>query len=142
MLEKNTLTDYEQFRKAAITYRKTHTLLETAIVFSKTPKTIVSWCKKYKETGLLTKAQRGGKTHCIVDEEGVRFILETVEKENDLTLKKICQRYVEQFGIVIGQSTVDYHLKKNGVTLKKKVFMTQNKKNQKQLLSVKNLLIN
>jgi transposase len=128
MIEKDTLTDYEQLRKAAITYRETHTLLETALVFSKTPKTIVSWCKKYKATGLLTKAAQGGKRHCIVDKEGEDFILKTVEEENDLTLKKVSQRYLERFGIVIGQSTVDYHLRKHGITLKKKVFTTPNKK--------------
>ena len=129
ILDKMPLTDYEEIRKAAIIYRESHTLAETAKVFLKTPKTIVLWCKKYKETGLLTKEPRGGKTHCIVDEEGERFILETVEKENDLTLKKICQRYLERFGILIGQSTVDYYLRKNNVTLKKKVSTIRNEKN-------------
>jgi transposase len=127
MLNKNPLTDYEMLRKAAISYRENHTLEETAKLFSKTPKTIVSWCKKYQQTGLLTKSPRGGKTHCTVDEEGVRFILETVEKENDLTLEKIRQRYLEHFGIKIGLSTVDYHLRKHGVTLKKKVSTTLRK---------------
>lgn len=120
MSKENTLTAYEQLRKAAILYRESHTLSETAIVFSKTPKTIVSWCKKYKETGSLKKAPQGGKTHCIVDQEGERFILETVEKEKDLSLRKIQQKYLERFGILIGQSTVDYYLRKNSVTLKKK----------------------
>jgi transposase len=82
MLDKMALTDYEVLRKSVISYRENHTLEETAKLFSKTPKTIVNGCKKYQQTGLLTKSPRGGKTHCIVDEEGARFILETVEKEN------------------------------------------------------------
>jgi transposase len=122
MSAKNTLTDYEKLRKSAILYRETHTLEETARVFMKTPKTIVSWCQQYKEKGTLTKAPRGGKTHCIVNEEGERFIIATVEKENDLTLAKIRQYYLAQFGIKIGLSTVDYYLRKNNLTLKKKSF--------------------
>ncbi len=128
MLNKEPLTDYEKLRKSVITYRESHTLSETSKLFSFTPKTIVGRCKKYKETGLLTKSPRGGKTHCIVDEDGERFILKTVEEENDLTLKKICQKYLERFGILIGQSTVDYYLRKNSVTLKKKVSTTLSKK--------------
>ena len=88
----------------------------------------MSWCKQYKETGSLKKAPQGGKTHWIVDESGERFILETVEEENDLTLEKIRQKYRERFGILIGQSTVDYYLRKNNITLKKKVSMTRKKK--------------
>jgi transposase len=132
MLNTKPLTDYEKLRKSVITYRESHTLSETSKLFSFTPKTIFGWCKKYKETGLLTKAARGGKTHCTVDEEGERFILKTVEEENDLTLRKICQRYLERFGILIGQSTVDYYLRKNNVTLKKKVSTTLNKKKRQR----------
>ena len=128
MSNENTLTAYEQLRKAAILHRENHTLLETARVFSKTPKTIVSWCKKYKETGSLKKSPQGGKTHCIVDDVGEKFILKTVEEENDLTLRKIQQKYLERFGILIGISTVDYYLRKNNITLKKKSLFDPKKK--------------
>ena len=128
MTEKSLLSDYEQLRKAVILYRENHTLLETAELFSKTPKTIVSWCKQYQEKGTLSKAPRGGKTHCIVDEQGERFILETVEQENDLSLRKIQHRYSEQFGIRIGQSTVDDYLRKHQITLKKKFLRPQAKR--------------
>lgn len=120
MLDKDNLTDYEKLRKAVISYRQEHTLKETSELFGISNTTIIAWTKKYQQTGLLTKAARGGKTHCIVDKEGEAFIIESIVKNNDLTLKEMRQLYLKHFNVLIGISTVDYTLRKNNISVKKK----------------------
>jgi transposase len=91
MLGKDNLTDYEKPRKAVVSYRKAHMLREISGLFGICNTTIIAWTKKYGQTGLLTKAARGGKTHCTADKEGEGFISESIRKNNDLTLKEMGQ---------------------------------------------------
>ena len=121
----NETTAQEKLRKAVINYRKNHTIEQAALLFEIGTDTVVRWENQFKNDGTLLPEKNGGKTYSFVTETGQQFLRSEIEKENDITLQELQTRYLERFNIKLGISTIHYHLKKLGISLKKKVSMTQ-----------------
>jgi transposase len=54
-----------------------------------------------------------------VDEEGAQYLTELLQREPDLTLSALCQRFEAHFGHSISTSAMDRGLKKHKITPKK-----------------------
>lgn len=120
----NETTAQKKLRKAVINYRKNHTIEESALLFEIGTDTVVRWENQFKNEGTLLPQKTGGKTYSFVTETGQQFLRSEIEKENDITLQELQTRYLERFNIKLGISTIHYHLKKLGISLKKKASMT------------------
>lgn len=114
----------QKLRKAVVKYKSTHTIEETALFFELGTDTVSRWDAQFKKDGTLLPAKRGGKTYSFVTEEGRKFLSSEIERQNDITLFELQQKYLERFGILISIPTVHYNLKKLKISLKKKAFTT------------------
>lgn len=119
------LTYQEKLRKAVIKYKKTHTIEETASFFEIGEDTVSRWDSQYKKEGTLSCRKRTGAVWYIVSEEGKKFLASEVEKQNDITLEELRQKYFIRFNEDISVPTVHYHLKKLNITRKKKFLRSQ-----------------
>lgn len=119
------LTYQEKLRKAVIKYKKNHTIKETAIFFEIGEDTVSRWDSQYKKEGTLSHRKRNSATYYyIVSEEGKKFLASEVEKNNDITLEELRQKYLAKFNEDISVPTVHYHLNKLNITRKKKASTT------------------
>lgn len=124
----NESTFREKLRKAVIKYKQTHTIAETANFFEIATVTVSRWDAQYKNEGSLLPRERSKDTYfSVVNEEGKQFLISEVEKQNDITLEELRQKYLEKFNELIGISTIHGYLKEANISLKKKVSMTQDK---------------
>jgi transposase len=60
-----------------------------------------------------------------IDEEGAQYFTEVLQREPDLTLDELCQRFEARFGQPVSTSAMDRGLKKHGITRKKNFLRSQ-----------------
>ena len=77
--------------------------------------------KRYQQTGNLEAKKVGGRTPPKVDQAGEAKLKEWLEKQPDMTLLALCDKYRQEVGITLSKSSMDRALKRAGISFKKKV---------------------
>lgn len=103
-------------------YSLTHTIRETAKVFSVSPDTVHLLRKLFMETGSLNPRKRSSEYPRLITSTGEIYLQLLLEKEVDLTLEELCNRYEDTFGIRVSIGTMYNTLERLNITRKKKTF--------------------
>ena len=74
----------------------------------------------FNATGGVAIKPKGGMRPPAVDTEGGKWLVELIEKENDIILLDMCARYEERFGVKVSKSAMDRTLHRLKITRKKK----------------------
>jgi len=97
--------------------------------------TIYNIYKQYKETGSYEPLPFPGKISTIFDKDINEKVLKKVKEKPDITQEEL----IEELGLNITQSGMSRHMKKLGLTLKKRLYMQPGYKEKKLLKEEKNL---
>jgi transposase len=103
-------------------YSLTHTIRETAEVFSVSPDTVHLLRKLFIETGSLNPRERSSEYPHLITPTGETYLQLLLDKEVDLTLEELCNRYEDTFGIRVSIGTMYNTLELLNITRKKKTF--------------------
>jgi transposase len=103
-------------------YSLTHTIRETAQVFSVSPDTVHLLRKLFIETGSLNPRIRSSEYPRLITPIGETYLQLLLNKEVDLTLEELCNRYDDNFGILVSVGTMYNTLERLNITRKKKNF--------------------
>lgn len=86
------------------------------------------WLRIFRQTGdVLPKPHSGGMPPKI-DAAGLRWLTKTVEKQPDITLAELADRYAEQTDVTVALSILCRALKKVGLVRKKRPFTLRSAK--------------
>jgi transposase len=107
-------------RSRMFNYSLTHTVRETAKIFSVSPNTIQLLRNLFYETGQLGPRPKGAVRPRAVSEEGELFLKALLLKEVDLTLEELRERYAQTYGVTVSRGAMHDTLQRLGLTLKKK----------------------
>lgn len=81
--------------------------------------TVEDWARRYRQTGSVEPAvQRHGPPRLLSADDDAR-IARYLDEDNDLTLPEIADRFADDTGRRLGQTTVFRSLARSEVTLKK-----------------------
>ena len=97
--------------------------------------TIYNVYNQYKKTGSYEPLPFPGKISSIFDENVNEKILKKVKETPDITQEEL----IEELGLDVTQSGMSRHMKKLGLSLKKRLSMQLDYKNQKLLKEEQNL---
>ena len=97
--------------------------------------TIYNIYNQYKETGSYEPKPYPGKVSFIFDKKTDEKILKKIKEQPDITQEDL----IEELHLDITQSGMSRHLKKLGLTLKKRLFMLQDYKEKMLSKEEKNL---
>jgi transposase len=100
---------------------------ELAARFDLNKNTVKDWVQRQKNTGNFDAAPRRGGSPSRVDEEAGKFLIDLLDKDNDLTQKMLCERLKNCRGIEVSQPVMSRTLQLLGWSRKKKRFMPPNK---------------
>ena len=81
--------------------------------------------KRYKTHGSIEPLPHGGGNPGKIQTIHEEFIKKQLEEKNDLTLKALCSRLKEKFGIEVSIAAMHVTLKDLGFSCKKKLFTIQ-----------------
>lgn len=99
------------------------------------------WLSAKKKTGSIAPQPMGGANRpCIVDEEGGKFVIESLNCNPDLTLRELCDLYKEFCDVNVSTQTMSDTVRRLGFTRKKGLFVaglhsSLRSKKQKKILS-------
>ena len=110
------------FRNRIYNYSLTHTIRETAKIFNVSPDTVHLLRKLFIETGSLSPRERSSEYPHLITPTGETYLKLLLDKEVDLTLEELCNRYEDDFGIRVSIGTMFNTLKLLNITRKKKTF--------------------
>lgn len=88
--------------------------------FSVSPQTVTDLLRQYRETQDLTPKKPGPAKHCKLDEHQ-EFIHTMVTEHPDWTLRQYCDHLLEHREVYSSVSTMCEFLKKENITLKKRL---------------------
>jgi transposase len=100
----------------------THTIRETAEIFSVSPSTVHLFRKLFTETGSLNPRAPLYDRPYLITPEGETFLQLLLAQEVDLTLEEIRYRYENVFGILVSMGTMYNTLERLNFSRKKKTF--------------------
>ena len=103
-------------------YSLSHTIQETAEIFSVSPNTVFLLKKLFAETGSLDPRESSFEYPHLITAEGELYLQVLLACEVDLTLEELCKRYENTFGILVSIGTMFNTLEKLNITRKKKTF--------------------
>jgi transposase len=103
-------------------YSLTHSIRETAEVFSVSPDTVHLLRKLYNETGSLNPRDCLQNRPNLITPVGETYLKLLLAEEVDLTLEELRHRYNNAFGILVSIGTMWNTLNRLNITLKKKTF--------------------
>ena len=103
-------------------YSLTHSIRETAKIFSVSPNTVFLLKKLFIETGSLEPRESSFDYPHLITLKGKIFLLLLLADEVDITLGDLCRRYENTFGISVSIGTMYNTLKYLNITYKKKSF--------------------
>ena len=107
-------------RVLAATLAKDATQTEVAQRFDVSVTSVESWARRHRTTGSVEPtAQRHGPKRLLSDDDD-RQIAAYLDADNDLTLREILARFVDDTGRRLSQTTVFRSLARSEVTLKKR----------------------
>lgn len=95
------------------------TYVELAERFTVGEATVKRWVWLKARTGGLEPAPMGGSRSSLFDEAGLAFIIDVLEAVPDSTCRELVSAYEEEFGIVVGLSTMNDRVRKMGYTRKR-----------------------
>ena len=78
--------------------------------------------KRYKTTGSFEPLAHGGGNPGKIHEVHETFIKQQLERQNDLTLERLCLGLKEHFGVEVSQVAMHETLKNLDISRKKKTF--------------------
>ena len=82
----------------------------------------------YKSSGNVIPKPHGGGVPRKITADGEKFIIETLNKQNDKTEKELCDEYFKQFNVSISQPTMNRTLNNLKLTRKKKLLRFRKRK--------------
>jgi transposase len=100
----------------------THTIRETAEIFSVSPSTVHLFRKLFTETGSLNPRAPLYDRPYLITPEGETFLQLLLAQEVGLTLEEIRYRYENVFGILVSMGTMYNTLERLNFSRKKKTF--------------------
>ena len=109
-------------RSKIYNYSLTHTIRETARIFGVSPDTVHLLRKLFIKTGSLSPRERSSEYPHLITPTGETYLQLLLDKEVDLTLEELCNRYEDAFGIRVSIGTMYNTLKLLNITRKKKTF--------------------
>jgi transposase len=99
---------------------KENTISGVAKRFDVSVKFVKNLLKLYRETGSVTPKPHGGGQTPKLSVENLKFLLDTVEKQSDLTIDEYLEIYNHSFDNQVSASTIGRALLKLNLTRKKK----------------------
>ncbi|QBQ54931.1 transposase [Nitrosococcus wardiae] len=114
-------------QKVIEAYRnKEGSIRQLATRFKLSKNTVSGFLRRFRETGTVHPKRREGVGHpAKIDEPRAQYLAEVLQREPDLTLQELCQRFEVRFGETISTSAMDRGLKKHRITRKKNVLRSQ-----------------
>ncbi len=108
-------------------YSLSHSIRETARVFQVSPNTVYLLTKLFVETGSLNPRVNLFEHTRLITPEGEMYLCLLLNKEADLTLEELCNRYEQTYGVRVSIGTMYNTLERLNITRKKKTFYDPNK---------------
>ncbi len=107
---------------------KEGSIRQLATRFKVSKNTVSGFLRRFRETGTAHPKRREGVGHpAKVDELRAQYLAEVLQREPDLTLQELSQRFEVRFGETISTSAMDRGLKKYRITRKKNVLRSPKK---------------
>jgi len=103
-------------------YSLTHSIRETARIFSVSPNTVYLLNQLFIETGSLKPRDCPSEHPHLITPEGKIYLQLLLSEEVDLTLEELRNRYEEAYGIRVSIGTMYNTLERLNITRKKKTF--------------------
>jgi len=103
-------------------YSLTHTIRETARIFSVSPNTVYLLNQLFIETGSLEPRECPSEYPHLITPEGESYLQSLLSKEVDLTLEELRNRYAGVYGVLVSIGTMYNTLERLNITRKKKTF--------------------
>jgi transposase len=110
----------QDLRRRIFSYSLTHTVRDTARVFHVSPSTVQALRRLFCETGALAPRPPGAARPRTISPEGELYVQLLLREQVDLTLRELCTRYTDPYGVPVSLSTMHAPLKRLGLTRKKK----------------------
>lgn len=92
--------------------------------------TLGRWIRRRRETGEVCKSARGGGWKPRIDERGLTVVAELVRRQNDATLRELCELYAARTGTTVTVHQMFLATRRLGLTRKKRVYAPRNKSGQ------------
>jgi transposase len=108
-------------------YSLTHSIPETARIFSVSPNTVYLLKQLFIETGSLEPRECPSEYPHLITPEGERYLQSLLSEEVDLTLEELRNRYAGAYGVRVSIGTMYNTLEKLNITRKKKTFSDSKK---------------
>jgi transposase len=89
--------------------------------FSVSVRTFKRWWKRYKTTRAMAPARLGGRVKAKVEPGRGESLRVWLKEKPEVTLRELCQRYEEHFGVSMSHSAMARGLKRLGLSRKKNV---------------------
>jgi transposase len=111
-------------------YSLTHSIRETARIFSVSPNTVYLLNQLFIETGSLEPRECPSEYPHLITPEGEIYLKILLSEEVDLTLEELRSRYADVYGVQVSMGTMYNTLEKLNITRKKKTFSDPKKSTQ------------
>jgi transposase len=112
----------QDLRQRILNHALTHSIRQTARLFRVSPDTVYRLKKRYHETGGIAPRIAPAIHAHAVSPEGELYLQILLLEDVDLTLKELCDRYEEAYGVRVGITTMHETLKRLKYSFKKKTF--------------------
>lgn len=87
--------------------------------FKISPTTVLSWVKRFRQTGSLDPAPHGGGATAKLDTEALAYLKRLVLEQPDATLAELAHRLEEHTSVGLHESTIWRYCKRLGLSYKK-----------------------
>ena len=93
---------------------------QIAQLFNVSNNFIYTLCQLHRTTGSVSPKKMGGHVQPKINPAGELCIQTWLEKEPSLTLPDLCEKYQDNFNLVVGTSSMSRTLKRMGISRKKR----------------------